>query len=178
MEAAAKKTREMKVLDKSGQATGTVHKLSKHNKQGSASSVPSIPKLCPRCGRGKHSRDQWKFKHATCNTCGNVGHISPVCWSKKAVSSKQSSHSTKLVTTETDSHSAELLFTISDHSSIPPYQVELKINNKPLAMEIDTGSGISLISESVLHALLPQLKLQESAVTLRTHTGEVIKALL
>ena len=34
MEAAAKKTKEMKVLDKSGQATGTVHKLSKHNKQG------------------------------------------------------------------------------------------------------------------------------------------------
>ena len=173
MEAAAKKTKEMKVLDKSGQATGTVHKLSKH-KQGSASSVPSIPKLCPRCGRGKHSRDQCKFKHATCHTCGNVGHISPVCWSKKAVSSKQSSHSTKLVTTESDSHSAESLFTISDHSSSPPYQVELKINNKPLAMEIDTGSGISLISESVLHALLPLLKLQKSAVTLRTYTGEVI----
>ena len=33
---------------------------------------------------------------------------------------------------------------------------------------------ISLISESVLHALLPQLKLQKSAVTLRTYIGEVV----
>ena len=66
------------------------------------------------------------------------------------------------------------MFTISDHSSIPPYQVELKINNKPLDMEIDIGPGISLISESVLHALLPQLELLKSTVTLRTYTGEVI----
>ncbi len=42
----------------------------------------------------------------------------------------------------------------------PTYQVELKINNKPVFMEIDTGAGISLVSEYVLNELLPELKVK------------------
>lgn len=62
--------------------------------------------------------------------------------SKTTTSSKQSSKPIKSVTTGSDDTIVEPLFTISDHSSCPAYQVELKINNKPVVMEIDTGAGV------------------------------------
>lgn len=173
MESAAKKAKEMK--DKAS-ANSSVHKLT--SKRGSRQGAASISRLCDRCGRGKHSRDQCKFKTATCHLCGKVGHISPVCRSKPTTSSNQSA---KWLTTESDSSKTETLYTTRDHSSrpgyhtsSPVYQVKLEINNKPLVMEIDTGAGVSIIPESVLTTLLPELSLQRAAVRLKTFTGEVI----
>ena len=39
---------------------------------------------CPRCGRGKHDKSTCRFRYATCNNCGKVSHIAPVCRSKPA----------------------------------------------------------------------------------------------
>ena len=169
MEAAAKKAKEMK--ERSGQAAGSVHKLHK----GSSPSTSTPAKLCTRCGRGRHTREQCKFKQATCHTCGKVGHISPVCRSKVTTSSKPAcSKPVKSVTTVSDNLVVEPLYTISDHSSSPAYQVKLKINSKPVVMEIDTGAGVSLVSESVLHALLPDLDVRKSPLRLKTYTGDSI----
>lgn len=56
MESAAKKAREMK--DKSGQATGSVHKLSNKGSQGSSPKSSTPAKFCSHCGCGKHSCEQ------------------------------------------------------------------------------------------------------------------------
>ena len=37
---------------------------------------------CYRCGKGNHSPVACKFKTATCDGCGKVGHIRPACFSK------------------------------------------------------------------------------------------------
>ena len=179
MEAAAKKAREMK--DRGGQTNGTVHKLHsrrRSNFKGANPSLPMSPKPCQHCGRSKHMPEQCRFRQATCHTCGNLGHITPVCPSnprfKKAVKSKQSAKPTHLITTESESSSAASLYTISEHTSCPPYQVQLKLNSKPIVMEIDTGASVSLISESMLKALLPQLSIKRSTLNLKTYTGESI----
>ena len=41
-------------------------------------------------------------------------------------------------------------------------------------MEVDTGAGVSIASESVLNSLLPSAKLQKTSVVLKTYTGEQI----
>ena len=41
-------------------------------------------------------------------------------------------------------------------------------------MEVDTGAGVSIASESMLASLLPSVKLQKTSVVLRTYTGEQI----
>ena len=111
MESAAKKAREMK-----GQKNGVVLKVSKQVPSGTGSS--SAPtKICGRCGHGKHSRDQCKFKEATCHKCKKVRHISPMCWSKPKASSKQS---TKWLCADSTSSTDEPLYCITDHSSCPP----------------------------------------------------------
>ena len=106
---------------------------------------------------GKHSRDQCKFKEATCHKCKKVGHISPMCWSKPKASNKQSN---QWLCADSTSSTDEPLYCITDHSSCPAYQVELKVNDHPLAMEIDTGAGVSIASEAKIANLLPKLKLE------------------
>ena len=165
MEAAAKKAKEMK-----GQGNGTVLKVTKHGD----SSAPA--RNCDRCGRGKHSRDQCKFKGATCHKCGKVGHISPVCRSKAKSVKTGSKQSAKWLTSDSasDTCAEEPLFAMSDHSSCPAYNVELQLNDHPVVMEIDTGAGVSIAPESQIADLLPTLNLQTTHIRLRTYTGEHI----
>ena len=49
----------------------------------------------------------------------------------------------------------EPLFTTPSNA---PYQVQVQLNRKPIAMEIDNGSGMTLISKSLLCQLLPTLR--------------------
>ena len=79
-----------------------------------------------------------------------------------------------MIATGSDSSSAASLYTFSDHTSCSPDQVQLKLNSKPIVMEIDTGASVSLISESMLKALLPQLSIKRSTLNLKTYTGESI----
>ena len=107
-----------------------------------------------------------KRLHAT-----SVGHISPLCWSKPKASSKQSN---QWLCADSTRSTDEPLYCITDHSSCPVYQVELKLNDHPLAMEIDTGAGVSIASEAKIANLLPKLKLEHTHTRLRTYTGDYI----
>ena len=122
-----------------------LHSRQRSNFKGANPSLPMSPKPCQHCGRSKHMPEQCRFRQATCHTCGNLGHITPVCPSnprfKKPVNYKQSAKPTHLIITESDSSSAASLYTISEHTSCSPYQVQLKLNSKPIVMEIDTGAN-------------------------------------
>jgi len=50
--------------------------------------------------------------------------------------------------TDTTDRNADGLHVISDNSSVKPFTVDVKLNGKPLSMELDTDATISLISES------------------------------
>ena len=48
------------------------------------------------------------------------------------------------------------------------------MNGKPLAMEVDTGAAVSLISYKRLKRVLPRISINKTTVVLRTYTSEVI----
>ena len=142
---------------------------------------------CYRCGRNNHDAKDCKFREATCHNCGKVGHIAPACRSPKKAQQKnqispgQHKPRAKFVEVEqepsSDSPIEDLaLFTIGAHSS-KLIEVAVRINDKPLTMELDTGADVSIVSEKTYRALLPGTELHPLSVPLRTYTGERMKVL-
>ena len=58
-----------------------------------------------------------------------------------------------------------------------PIRVEVKVNSKPLQMEVDTGAAVSIISEQTKNRLYPTVPLASPSVVLRTYTGEAMSVL-
>ena len=63
--------------------------------------------------------------------------------------------------------------------SIPenPIQVEVQANDKPLKMEVDTGTVVSVISHKEVQDLFPTVTLTPTTVVLRTYTGQHVMVL-
>ena len=59
-------------------------------------------------------------------------------------------------------------------SSTKPIRVDVRVNGKPLSMEVDTGAAVSLISYKKLKQVLPRIRIKKTTVVLRTYTSEVI----
>ncbi len=57
----------------------------------------------------------------------------------------------------------EPAYIVKSHTS-RPYKVTLSVNGRPLTLEVDTGAGVSIISEPTLASLLPSAVLQDTGV--------------
>ena len=183
MEAAALKSKELHATKSGSRSVMAVN----------APSAPARSRPCGRCGRGNHDSGSCRFRTATCHKCGKVGHIAPVCRSKAATGnpSRPPPRTTQWLeaTTEPAPHpqsdapvvddvtdpcdpetepAYESLFVVRNRSSSPPYRVELRVNDQPLRMEVDTGAAVSLAPESAVSSLLTPAALQSTDVVLKT----------
>ena len=143
---------------------------------------PSHAKPCYRCGNNNHNAQDCKSKDAECHFCHKRGHIAPACRQKKsqtsstAKSSKTPHRRTKWIATEDDEQAPQQthdlkLFTIGGNST-RPILVDVSINGKQLAMEIDTGAAVTVISEETRKSLFAYIPLHKSNAILRTYTGQ------
>lgn len=125
-----------------------------------------------------------------------VRHISPVCHSKASEKpSRSPAKKTKWLNattepaplseqnmtedvdvTEPHAETEPIVFVIRNRSS-PPYCVELKVSDRPLTLEVDTGAAVSLVPELAVSSLLSSMELQPTDVVLKTCTGESILVL-
>ena len=55
------------------------------------------------------------------------------------------------------------LYVVSD-KSVKPFTVDLKLDGKPLSMELDTGATVSLVSAKSFHQLFPGTELQPATI--------------
>ena len=62
-------------------------------------------------------------------------------------------------------------------TSTTPILVNLFIDAKPLVMELDTGTAVSIISEEQLRKRLPNKQVRPSTIVLHTYTAEKIPLL-
>ncbi|UYV65508.1 K02A2.6-like [Cordylochernes scorpioides] len=68
-------------------------------------------------------------------------------------------------------------YKINFASSDPPYLMELKVEGNFIKFEMDTGSGLTLISEKDFKNSLQHLKLEKASIIVRTYDGTVVPIL-
>ena len=141
---------------------------------------------CSRCEKTTHTPSDCRFKVAECHACGKKGHIAPVCRSKPRPQTKsnpypkkhQKTYGTNRVQEENDDSGAEEFYLYKFKETRPsPIQIPLKVEGKPLTMELDTGAAVSIISEATRRAMFRQLKLRKSTIVLKTYTDEPMQVI-
>ena len=118
-----------------------------------------------------------------CHSCGKKGHIKRACKSSRQPQRRgrnaptpRGRERTKWVNkdqSDEDSDGSVEVHMVGK-SSTKPIRVEVRINGKPLSMEVDTGAAVSLISYKRLKQVLPRIKINKTSVVLRTYTSEII----
>ena len=110
--------------------------------------VESSPPKCYRCGGTNHKESQCKFKQGICHNCKKRGHIKRACRSRGGLV-HQPVHGrrerTKWVGAENICSESDEEFSVYTVKVNTPHTilVVIKVNGKPLTMEVDTGAGLS-----------------------------------
>lgn len=66
------------------------------------------------------------------------------------------------------------LFTLGGEAR-RPIKVDVKIGDKPLTMEIDTGAAVSIVSKQEYESKFSSYELRKSDVVLKTYTSESLE---
>jgi len=75
---------------------------------------------------------------------------------------------------ESDGEYGEL-YHVSDSKNRKPISLEVYLVGRPVIMELDTGSAVSVVSEGVYKEYLRHVPLKDTPLKLRTYTGESVK---
>lgn len=169
---------------KEGESAATVHKV-QYDRKGKNSSTRSGKSHdlestyqhrapCKRCGRKNHDSSECFHKKAKCAKCGVIGHLKYVCRKNVYNNAKQYFLQPDVNHADSDSDECSFYNLEDDHESDKPICVIINIENKRINMEIDTGSGISIISYNMYCKMFPNIILQASNLKLKIYTGEKI----
>ena len=118
---------------------------------------------------------QCRFKCEQCHICHKRGHIARVCQRKRVQTTRNSQPVHNITDTSLDGE--HQLFVVHTHSN-KPLKTTILVEGQELTMEIDTGAGVSLVSEeTVSSSFIKNLPLYPTDVKLRTYTGEAVPVL-
>lgn len=122
---------------------------------------------CKHCGRSNHASKECSFKDYTCRRCHEKGHLLYVCTKKKQTPQKEQS----------TNHMDFSLNNITSKPMIESIKVNVTLNGQKLTMELDTGSAISTIPETVDKQIFGSQKLGSTNIRLTTYIGNQIEVL-
>ena len=125
---------------------------------------------CSCCGKRGHVQGKCRFKDYKCHTCGAQGHLQKMCRDRKA---KIEIPSTAVSCVQQDSEQ-QSEFYIQQLSSHKPLVVSVVVDGANIDMEVDTGAGVSLVSETTFRRLWPHKTWKSSSVRLRNYSGELV----
>ncbi|UYV65352.1 K02A2.6-like [Cordylochernes scorpioides] len=140
---------------------------------------------CKHCG--KPHKEPCRFKEAICFKCNKKGHIASICWSSRRnlrQHQNQPGNIHQIGDQEEEEEYVQKIisvtipeYKINFASSDPPYLMELKVEGNFIKFEMDTGSGLTLISEKDFKNSLQHLKLEKASIIVRTYDGTVVPIL-
>ncbi|CAG2213598.1 unnamed protein product [Mytilus edulis] len=167
------------------QPESAVHKVKSQKPK--VNSYQQKPITCYRCNKQGHKADTCRFKDQTCHKCKKKGHIQAACRSKMI---KRNVHSLNADDSQDDEFGIYTVFANKDtqkgnndvgiytvNSKTKEITVDVKIDNKSVEMEVDTGSALSIIPKKEFDQMFPNRKLDSTDVILRTFSGEKFKPL-
>lgn len=67
------------------------------------------------------------------------------------------------------------MFAVQAGTSNRAIQIHLKVDERPLSMELDTGASVSVVSEQVWKTSFSNKPLNTSPVLLKTYSGQTLK---
>ena len=158
-----------KNYDSKKQETGPKPKFRPKGQESKPPKPKGKCKPCYRCNRTNHLADNCRFKNAKCHKCGKTGHISPAC--------KPNFHNLDV---EEEEEYEEYMYSIRDDNDRKFIKVTPEVNGKSVLMELDTGSGVSVMSKADATQYWGEHvmdELNETPLKLKTYSGEVIKPL-
>ena len=148
---------------------------------------------CFRCDGEYHLANTCRYKNAICHKCKKTGHLAKVCKNTPANPPQSGktymvaennplapeiqvkhgggghNENTNVITAEDE---IALIYTVRGGK---PYKIPLKINDRFVELEIDTGAGRTIISENIYRDNLKHIPLVRIAITLKTYSGENLK---
>ncbi|CAB4007397.1 Uncharacterized protein K02A2.6, partial [Paramuricea clavata] len=158
-------------------------KLTLNRPSNSSDRGPPSPVVCYRCGANTHVATECRFKKEVCHKCGKRGHIQRACQAQQSQGPGRPSprsryqKSTNAVETEPDEYE-HLLNNLEVHnvnkSNSDVIWVDVKVENQPLSMELDTGSAVSILPYDMFLERFRDKKLEKTTTVLKTYTGELI----
>lgn len=166
-----------------------VHQTSgqRHNRSRSSSKTPvatsSTDKQrnwgpCTHCGN-RHDAKHCKFRSAECYQCGRKGHIRKVCRQRSPSRSHRNLRSSVEGTNVAAANSEEIEDSNYIHqinSASPRYCVDLRSDRTTITMELDTGSGHTIISRPDWERMgSPRLK--PSTTIFQSYSGHILPIL-
>ena len=120
------------------------------------------PRKCYRCGDESHLANTCPLRNAVCDVCKMTGHISRACRNKEKVRSRgftayikhcecirEEIHDDRNTdNNELESDAEEDIYYIhSINGVIKPYITQLLVTGHNVEFEIDTGAGVTIMSE-------------------------------
>ena len=136
----------------------------------------AVRQICRCCGKQGHKEAVCRFRTRNCFKCGKKGHLQSVCKGVQATPKSEGQLKPKAANhiegDDTCDFTDDLsLWTVTGGHS-EGYHVYLRLNNKPVQMELDTGAAVSVISEHEWNRLFPSTLLSNyEGSPLRGYSG-------
>ena len=146
---------------------------------------------CHRCLGSGHAAEACRFKKTRCNNCRRLGHIARACKSgplprpadpgksQRPVRRRQPQKTHQVYPRdESPPDTIDVLPVHAVGPSVPKsYNVPVEINGIPITMELDTGAGVSLVSETAWTNDLGKPQLQQTNIPLEGYPNRPLKVL-
>lgn len=122
-------------------------------------------KFCPAYGK-------------KCKSCSKENHFSTVCRLKNVSTLSQCNESDDYDFDDNEEFVIDILSRETrgtDDACSYPWIEQMRIENMNVQFKIDTGAGIDVLPMSVLKKIAPQVRLQQTSISLRAFAREKIK---
>ena len=143
-------------------------------------------KKCYRCESEFHLADKCKHISTVCSFCKKPGHVIRACRKKKEQEAestnsggiKKDNKCNKTVhDVDKDSDDENFTYVVKSFNHKEPLQVEMGIGGQKILFEVDTGSGVTLISERTYQRCLPNHELIKTNTVIKTYSNEELKVI-
>ena len=132
---------------------------------------------CFCCGKQGHLAANCNFKNVECFRCLKVGHSARVCRKKvdAAGFSRVEAHSSAYAMNEGNEDTAVInTVTVSETGLI---WIKPVVNGEKVAMQLDTGSALTIMSKEDFQKLFVGEKLTKTTTVMKTFSAEKLKSL-